>query len=88
MKSLISYVREKSGVASEEISGGKIKTDEIDIQELINVVMDVSLDFFGAQDQNNNFLNESTNHIPTRYSMDKVKSSEDQSKIREQLRKL
>lgn len=46
--------------------------NEIDIQELINVVMDLSLDIFGALDQNNTDvnlkLNDSSNIVPTRYS--------------------
>ena len=39
VKSLFKYVNEKSGIASQAISSG----DEIDINDLVNVVMDVSL---------------------------------------------
>ena len=43
------FVKDKSGSASEEI--GKGKSDDIDMHDFVNVMMDVSLEIFGKDEQ-------------------------------------
>ena len=47
IKKLHKFVKDKSGVVSEEM--GK-QAEEIDVQDLVNVMMDVSLDFFSKDE--------------------------------------
>ena len=63
VKAIQKYVRENSGSASEEI--GSKAAEEIDVTDLMNVMMDVSLEFFDKDDavrQSDSIL------APTRYS--------------------
>ncbi len=44
VKNLLVYVREKSGVASQKMG----PQDDVDLNDLINAVMDVSIDMLDA----------------------------------------
>lgn len=63
VKSLIKYVKDKSDnpFASETMVGDKTPLDEVNVYDLVNAVMDVSLDVIGM-------LNNQNNNSNTRYS--------------------
>jgi hypothetical protein len=48
VRMLQKFVKEKSGTVTEEL--GKGKSDEIDIHDFVNVMMDVSLDMLGKEE--------------------------------------
>ena len=66
IKMIQKFVREHNGVVSEEIGKG---SEEIDVYDLVNTLLDVSVDFLGKAEpglQADSFLGPST-----RYSFDK-----------------
>lgn len=46
LKQVLAFVKAKSGAASEDMGRGK--SEEIDLQDLMNVLLDVSLDVFAG----------------------------------------
>ncbi|CDW77663.1 UNKNOWN [Stylonychia lemnae] len=92
VKQLIRFVKDKSNIDSEEIFGNNQKQDELDLFDLVNVVMDVSLDVFKMSENDN--PNESIIKVPTRYSNDNFMnksppiSNEEVQRLKEQIRQL
>ncbi len=72
VRNLLKHVKAKSGIDSEEIG----TAEEVDVQDLVNVVMDVSLDVFGGK----NATDSINAGGPARYSNDFMSKSPKESK--------
>jgi len=67
VKDLIKFVKDKNNSEVEEIYGNQT-SDELELFDLVNVVMDVSLDVFKMNENDHQI--DSTTKAPTRYSND------------------